>query len=412
MGIVRNVLGWMAPVSEVAPEPEDETVHRTSALFDEQIGDFWAALGGTSGASNPTLLNRVWVANRCLHMNANAISTMPLRFYGGREPSWVANPDPSWYPNGISDAVYSIISSLYGYGDAFVYVTSRYADGYPSNWTVLDASSVSIELVKGKRRYSLSQSTLNSADMVQISRDPRGGLRGTSAISSYSAYTNGMLAAADLGRVMMGSGGTPSAVLKSKRKQTAEQALALQTQWATATSTRRGLPAVLPPDIDFEQLAFSPKDLLLLDVQQFDAQVIATAFGVPASLINMPLAGGLTYSTPILVLEQWWRTELRTTSYRVATALSANMLPRGSYVEFDPYKFLAPAWKELVDGWVAMVGAGLATPEQFQTVVLGLPPDAQADAVAALSTPPSAGASPAQTPDGVIALRPNQAVST
>src|SRR5512134_198695 len=110
----------------------DPVERQSTDLFDTQISDFWSNLAATTGASNPTLLERVWVANRCLQMNANAISTMPLRHYGVREPAWVANPDPVWYPNGISDAVFAMVSSMYGYGDAFVYITARYADGYPS----------------------------------------------------------------------------------------------------------------------------------------------------------------------------------------------------------------------------------------------------------------------------------------
>ena len=150
----------------------------------------------------------------------------------------------------------------------------------------------------------------------------------------------------------------------------------------------------------------------MLSVQQFGAQVIAAAFGVPSSLINMPIEGGLNYQTPILLLEQWWRTELRTTAFRVSSALSANMLPRGSYVEFDPYRFLAPSFKELVDSYVALVGAGMATAEEARAVVLSLPPQSVEDALAALTTPPSAGASPAQANGNVMSLRPTSAASS
>ena len=204
-----------------------ETSDFVSQAFEAQVGAFWSGLQSTSGASSPALLERVWVANRCLHMNSNAISTMPLRFHGGREPAWVASPDPNWYPNGISDAVYAIIASLYGYGDAFVYVTERYADGYASAFTVLDPAPMTVDVVRGQRRYRSGQTPLRWQDMVQISRDPKGGVRGTSAIKSYSAYTNGLLAAADLGRVMMATG-TPTHVLKPQRKVDEAQAAALQ----------------------------------------------------------------------------------------------------------------------------------------------------------------------------------------
>ena len=278
---------------------------------------------------------------------------------------------------------------------------------------MLDPAPISVESKNGKRAYRSGQTPLKAEDVVQITRDPRGGLRGTSAIASYSPYTNGMLAAADLGRVMMGSGGTPSAVLKSNRKLTQEQAEALQAQWMSATSLRRGAPAVLPPEIDFEKLAFSPADLMLLDVQTYDAQVIASAFGVPAAFINMPIEGGLNYTTPVLGLEQWWRTELRPTAFRISRALSSLMLPAGAYVEFDARDFLAPSFAELVDSWVQLAKDGHVTTEEVRAAVLGLPPQTtETEALEALSVPPSAGASPGQQPTEVIPLRPTQAVTT
>lgn len=379
----------------------------TSDNFQTQINAFWENL--SSAGFSPRLAERIWVANRCTQMNAQSISTMPLRHYGPREPAWVSNPDPVWYPNGISDAVFAIVWSMYGWGDAFVYVTSRYSDGYPALWTVLDPERVTVEVSKGRRTYRSDKTPLKTEDVVQITRDPRGSLRGTSALRSYASHANALLAAADLGRVMMGTG-TPMAVLKSQRKLTAEQAAQVQEQWVSATSARRGAPAVLPPELDFEQLAFSPKDLLLLDVQTFDSQVIASAYGVPSSMINMPIQGGLNYQTPILLLEQWWRTELRPSAKRISNALSANMLARGSYVEFDAREFLAPTFQDLVAAWVTLGEKGFVTADELRATILHMAPN---DQLSELQTPPSAGASPVQQlPAGVTEIRPTQATQS
>ena len=388
---------------------EEDIELASEAAWSANLANFWAGLTGASGFSTSTLLDKVWVANRCKHMNCNAISTMPLRFYGTREPAWVANPDPIWFPNGISDAMYAIVDSMYGWGDAFVYITARYADGYPSAWTVLNPEPITVKVERGRRVYESGQTLLDPDNMVQISRNP-GGIRGTSAIKAYAAYTNGLLAAADLGRTMMATG-APTAILKSLRKIDKPQATAVQDSWVEATANRRGAPAVIGPDLEYTKLGFSAEDLQLMAQQQFSAQVIASAFGVPSALINMPIEGGLNYQTPILLLEQWWRVELRTTAAHINTAMSSVMLPAGSYVESDPYKFLAPSWAELVTGWVALKGAGLVTDEEFRTVVLGLPPESSAEALADLSTPPSAGASPAQANGSVVALRPTTEVS-
>lgn len=380
-----------------------------SDLYESQISDFWANLTGVG--FSPRLIERVWVASRCIQMNSQAISTMPLRHFGTREPAWVANPDPVWYPNGIGDAIFAAVWSMYGWGDAYIHITARYVDGYPSAWTVLNPEPISVSIRNGRRAYRSGQVPLNADDIVQISRDPRGGVQGTSALRSYASHANGLLAAADLGRVMMGSGGTPSAVLKSKKKINATQAAQVQEQWMTATATRRGAPAVLGPDLDFEQLAFSPKDLLLLEAQQFDAQVIASAFGVPASMLNMPIEGGLNYQTPVLLLEQWWRSELRPSAVRLSRALSSMMLPKGSYVEFDAREFLAPSFQDLVEAWVKLAAAGIVSPDELRAAVLSLPPSEQGPALEELTQPPSAGATPSQQSSSVIALRPTQAVS-
>lgn len=385
------------------PRLEREVATFDSSQFEEQVSAFWSGMSGASGFSSPRLVENVWTANRCQHMNANAISTMPLRHFGSdREPAWVANPDPAWYPNGISDALYSIVWSMYGWGDAFLYITSRYQTGYPSGWTVLDPAPISVEVRDGVRTYRTGQQELNPRNVVQITRNPTGAARGTSAIKAYAPYTNGLVAAGDLTRVMMGTT-VPQYALRPKRAVNEAQATALQNQWVTKTAARGGAPPVLPPDIDLEKLGFSPEELLLLNVQTFNSQVIATAYGIPAVLVNLPLEGGLNYQTPVLALELWWRQELRTTAGRIASALNSTMLPAGQYVESDARDFLAPSQKEIVESWEKIIAFGGATAEEFRAGVLKLPPSASLEDI---STPASAGASPAQQPDNITKLRP------
>jgi HK97 family phage portal protein len=202
-------------------------------------------------------------------------------------------------------------------------------------------------------------------------------------------------------------------VLKSQRKLTADQAVALQEQWVGRASIRRGAPAVLPPDVDFQTLAFSPADLMLLDLQQFDARVIAAAFGVPPFLLNLPLEGGLTYQNPAQMFEAWWRTELRPAAGRISAALTANMLPRGSWVEFDARDILAPDFAELVAAWEKIVTFGGATVDEFRASVLRLPPQPLDQSIEDQLVPPVAATSGDTGGDQtVVPLRPNTEVST
>lgn len=306
--------------------------------IDPLVSAFWAQLENPGFSTS--LIESVWASDRCVQLNAQQVSSMPLVFSPGvgvgREPAWVTNPDPNWFPNGIGDAIFAIVRAIYKYGDAFLLITDRYVNGFPSAWTVIDESvvGVSIELKNGRRSYRFGDQTVLAGDVVQISRNPSGQLRGTSAFAAYVSYLISLQAGASSAQLLY-ENPTPNAILKSTRKLDKAQAEALQTQWGDRAGLRRGAPAVLPPEISFEQLAFSPADLALTEGQTFSARVIATACGVPPFLLNLPLEGGLTYQNPEKLGEFWWRFELRPMADRIANALSAQMLARGSSVSFD-----------------------------------------------------------------------------
>lgn len=315
------------------------------SLFNSIIPSWWTENGlSPQSAWTPggaQLAERVWVANRCQQLNAQQIASMPLEFHGTTEPAWVSSPDPHWYPNGIGDAVHSMVEQMYGWGFSCQYVTDFYADGFPRTWTVLPSAIVDIELVNGSRSYKLGEQQLDASRVVQIDRNPGAGLHGCSALRAYAQMAWGLLAAGNQS-MTVSQGGIPQAVIKSDRKLMQGQAQEIQTEWMAATQRRNGAPAVLPPELSFEALSFSPADLALLDTQEWNSRVIATAYGVPAVILNMSLQGGLTYQNPAALGEMWWRFELRTTATRIANALSAQMLPRGQFVSFDAADTFAP----------------------------------------------------------------------
>jgi len=75
--------------------------------------------------------------------------------------------------------------------------------------------------------------------------------------------------------------------------------------------------------------------MALLETQEWDARVLATAYGVPSVILNMALQGGLTYQNPVALMQMWWLTRLRTRSKRIMDALTAQLLPRGQWVSQD-----------------------------------------------------------------------------
>jgi HK97 family phage portal protein len=344
------------------------------------------------------LLGRVGTAARCLQLNAQQVATMPLRFRGNYEPAWVTNPDPAWFPNGIADAIFAAVWSMYAHGDAFLWVTSRYADSdYPATWTVLDASTMVVTVEDGQRHYSSNGHDLNTNDVRQVTRDPNGNLRGTGALNAYASNLSSAAAAESFAADTFAAGGVPNAVLKPQRRITSEQATELQAQWVQKVGTRMAAPAVIPPDVEFEQLAFSPKDLLLLESREYDARQIAAAFGVPPFLVNLPLTGGLTYQSPAMLTDLWWRTELMPAAHRIEAALS-HWVPRGNWVEFDPSVILRPDLVSLSSTWLALLAAGVVTIDEVRAAVLDLPPLSEGEALAMIDEPAAGQASEGSAP--------------
>jgi hypothetical protein len=295
----------------------------------------------SSGAWYPgdaSLAERVWVANRCIQLNSQQIAAMRLEWHGpsgAQEPMWVSAPDPNVFPNGIGDALHAMVTYLYGYGYACAYITDTYADGFPRTWTVLDSQFLEVKFGEsGMREYKYGHDRLLDARrIVQVDRNPTTKAHGTSALRAYAQNAWGLLAAGNQS-MNVNNGGVPSSILKSSRKLTKEQSEALAAAWDAATAARAGT-RILPPELEFEQISFNPADLALLETQEFNVRVLATAFGVPSVLLNMALQGGLTYQNPLALMQMWWLTELRTTSKRLMDAFTAQMLPRGQWVSQD-----------------------------------------------------------------------------
>jgi HK97 family phage portal protein len=342
-------------------------------------GIAWAF--GSSGA----VAERIGTVDRCLQLSSQQIATMPLRYRHRAsaaefQPRWVTDPDPAWYPNGISDAIFAAVYSIYARGDAFLWVTSRYENGYPATWTVLDPVSMEVEDGGGYRVYTSNGFPLDSNDVVQVSRNPHGQLRGSSAIAAYaSSVSSAFMAEQYAADVYASTGATRVALRSTTRRLSQEQAEEIQAQWVAAVSRRMGAPAVLPPDLELvEALSISPKDLMLLESRDWDARQLAAAFGVPAMLLNIALSGGLIYQNPLQLFDIWWRSELMPCASKLQDALS-RMMPRGHWVEFDPTATLKPNFAQLVDVYSKALADGAITVDEYRAAVFDLPPLAEGD---------------------------------
>ncbi len=321
----------------------DVPVEGTENTLWPQAAAFFESLEWPGGFLSPRLAEHVWVAERCSQLNSQQISTMELKFLGSSPdvptPAWVSNPDPTWF-NNISDAVFRIVRNMYGWGYAILIVSSRYANGFPQAWTVVDPEQVFIDVKNGRRRYKINNEFVPWEDVVQIDRNP-GGLHGTSALRAFTNQAWAVIYGGRLTANTMQNGGVPQSVLKADTTLTEAQARALQQQW-TSSERPAAAPAILPKGLDFETLSFNPKDLLLLDIQKFNALAVAAAFGVPGVMLNLALEGALVYQNPQTLGEFLWRFELRSMAKRIADSMTAKMLPRGNAVFFESSDTWAP----------------------------------------------------------------------
>ena len=367
-----NRLGWTL-------DPDLAGLHPTS-IVGISVGRVGFPVDTPNGSAPPP---------RCLQLVSQQIATMPLRFRGQFEPAWISNPDPAWFPNGSGDAIFAAVNSMYAWGDAFLWVTDRYETGYPRTWTVLDPDRVTVEAgPDGTRRYKAGEYRFDTEDVLQITRNPRGELRGTSALSAYAANVQAAAAAEQYTEGVYSGGGIPPAIIQPKRNVDADQAAEIKAQWMAKVGNGQG-PAVVNPDLTFTQFAFNPKDMMLLESREYDAKQIAAAFGVPAFMLNMEQAGGLNYSNPEMLFGTWWRTELYPTARRIEAALST-WLPRGSWCEFDPAILLRPDLKTQSEVWLSLQAAGVVSVDEVRAAVLDLPPLSEGDALALIDEPPGA----------------------
>jgi HK97 family phage portal protein len=365
------------------------------------IESLMASAGGSSdlaglyggffgGAHASTLVEHIGAAERCEQLACQQLASMNMRQrpHDAKWRAWLANPDPA-HLNGLSESVWQIAWSLYRRGETFLWCTSRYADGYPASWLVLDPVTMEVEHIGGELYFRSNGVLLdNSDDVLWIKRNPRPGLkRGTGVLESYWASMRSAFASERHAATVLDASGVPAAVLKHQQRITREKAQELQADWVTAVRSRMGAPAVLGDGLEYQILSWSPRDLMLLELREYDAKQIAAAYGVPAFLLNLPQADGLNYSNPANLFKLWWQAELMPMGRRIEVGLST-WLPSGQSVEFDPRVLLRPDFLQQVQAFIQLLGAGVVTPEEVREAVLDLPPITETETLELLDTGP------------------------
>lgn len=368
-----------AGVSTAGPE-SPIGVGGTNVMYPEGMGIVpeawtgWPVNWGTAWTNTvggKAWLSRLDIIFACLDKNSGALASMPLvihkegRDLGESFRSWQTNPEPLAYAS-WPEFFKSLVWIFQSCGEVFLVTTSRYADGYPQRFVLLEPWLVDIDRVNGRVTYSINQNQMDPADVLHIKYlGFPSDLRGHGPLEAAGARLLAAEALTKYATDLASSGGAPWAVLKAAKTLTAQQAQRLQTQWINSRLRAGGAPAVLDNETDIEVLSGSPRDMMLAELAQFSEARLAVLLGVPPSLIGLPSGGdSLTYSTTAQFYDAHWRGTLRVLSRIIMAALDTWLLPAGTHVEVNEDAYIQPGWLERAQTYQLLVQMGVVTPGQ------------------------------------------------
>lgn len=196
--------------------------------------------------------------------------------------------------------------------------------------------------------------------------------------------------------------GTPSGVLSSEDKLTAEEARTYRRFWNNLDENGSQLSdhenpsrvKVLGRGLKYSPITLSPKEALWIDAQNFSTLEISRIFGVPSSLMLTAIDGNsMTYSN----VEQEWlgfiRFGLMAYLRRIEEAFTS-ITPRGQTVRFNVETLLRSDTKSRYDAHSVAISAGFLTVNEVRKIE-NLPPIAGGDE---LPKSPSSPPAPTEAP--------------
>lgn len=313
------------------------------------------------GAQDPAgYASRVSTVGTCVDINSRAVVAMAAYSVKagvpGDLPDWYqTSPEPLEYADWC-EFIGRVVDDLMLSGEAILWATDRYDTGYPRRFVALDPGRVTID-ERGNYGVTLDGGGVVELDRADVCHIKYKHDRATGRGFGPLAWAGRDVVSADVLNqyaANLARNGT-SAVLTAPGELTAKQSDEARQQWSRLRAQNPGVPAVLSGGLTYTAVSMSPKDMALLDLQVFDRQMIANAFGVPSTLAGLPTAaGGLSYSSPQMVARQHWTNMLLPLCQRIAGALSNWALPRGTRFEFNPNRYLQG---DAVEQVTALAGA-------------------------------------------------------
>lgn len=280
---------------------------------------------------------------------ADLIGQLPWHAYRDKngEPALLLEPTPIMLldpspPRTRMEVFSSMALDLLWHGNGIAVITSRNAAGIPTSMLPIPACQVQITYLDGSTIYGHNGELLEpviyrigtwvgtAADVIHVKGPCQpGALRGLGVLETQvrtlSTSVEQERQASSIARH-----GVPTGVLQATDDNITEQEL-IDTKTGWLESQRAATIAALAPGIEFRPIAWTPKELQMVDARKFTTQQIALMFGLPGRYLGVE-GGSLTYSTPVLDSVDLLRFTLAAHLARFEQELSRHY-PRGTWVK-------------------------------------------------------------------------------
>ena len=250
--------------------------------------------------------------------------------------SWLRRIDPSVPNNFILSWTFD---DLFFYGRAMWYITSRTADGFPASFQRLPMGSISTTDMVGPVWFGPSKeiyfngNQLDPNNVVQFLSPIQG-------ITSMSTQSVGTALKLEAARYRNSASSIPAGVLKQTGGEplSGQELADLASAFNAARATNQ--TAALNEYLTYTETATSPDKMLLIDSAEFQAKEMARICNVPFYLVGCDV-GSYSYVSNDGARADLWTFGAKAYAECITSTLSQNnVLPNGTYVEFDYEDYL------------------------------------------------------------------------
>jgi len=288
--------------------------------------------------------------SRARDLMASVIGSLPLRMYNERwndsekemekeyiaPRSWLRQPDPSVTYDFLMAWTFD---DLFHYGRAFWVITSRTQDGFPASFTRIPAGSVTTTDQAGPVWYAPSKEVFFLGNMIE----PKDLVQFLSPIQGIIYMSEQTVATAlklEAARYRNAESSIPAGVLKQTGGEplSATELADLASAFNAARATNQ--TAALNEFLSYTETTATPDKMLLIDAANYQALECARLTNVPPYLVGVS-TGAYSYQSSEQARADLYIFGVQAYASCIASTLSQNnVLPRGTYVEFDTEKFL------------------------------------------------------------------------